>query len=131
MDTSRFLDIWTSFNALPVWVRIWVAGILAPINMASLLFINEEMGVLVSFLAIIAMLPNVFIMLYEKGLSKLMALPHLIPWTVLVYLIIEMSPELNSSYGIYLWLLAGINTVSLLFDFPDSVKWLKGDRSVA
>lgn len=102
-----------------------------PINFASLFFINEESGTLICFLAVIAMLPNLFIMLYERGLSKLMALPHLIPWTLLVCLVVHSMPETSSVYGIYLWSLAGINTASLVFDYPDSVKWFKGDRTIA
>jgi hypothetical protein len=128
---SVVIDIWQSFQSLPLWVRVWVAGILMPINIASLFFLSEPMGMWVAVLANFAMLPNLPLMVYERGLSKGMALPHLLPWSILVALILYDAPDPASQYGMYLWALAGINSLSLLFDFPDAIKWLKGDRAVA
>ena len=125
------MDIWTSFRSLPGWVQIWVAFILAPINMASLFFINEPQGILVAFLANIAMMLNMPVMLYDRGFSKLMALPHLIPWTILVALLIFARPAATGMYDTYLWVLLGTNIISLLFDFPDAIKWWRGDRAPA
>ncbi len=44
-------EIWSSFRALPALVQIWVAFILAPVNMATILFINQPGGLLVAALA--------------------------------------------------------------------------------
>lgn len=126
-----FMDIWGSFCALPGWVQIWVALILVPINMASLLFINQPMGLWVAFLANIAMMLNLPVMFYDRGFSKLMAVPHLIPWTILVGILLFARPEAPGTYSIYLWVLLGVNTVSLAFDYPDALKWIKGNRAPA
>jgi len=125
------LEIWGSFRAMPVWVQIWVAVVLVPVNMASLVFINQPFGLWIAFLANIAMMLNLPVMIYDRGFSKLMALPHLLPWTVLVGILLFARPEATGAYGIYLWLLLSTNTLSLIFDYPDAAKWLRGDRKPA
>lgn len=126
-----FLDIWRSYRSLPLWVQIWVFGILVPVNSAAIFFVFQPSGQWVALLAIGAMLPNIPIMLYERGLSKMMALPHLIPWSLLVVWLLTSMPQGSPAYTTYLWILLLVNTISLAFDFPDAVKWLKGDRSIA
>ncbi|MBQ0713984.1 MAG: hypothetical protein KBT61_06485 [Paraperlucidibaca sp.] len=122
-------EIYFSFSALPLWVQVWVALILVPINFASLLFISEPNGKIIAFLSLIAIAPNIIIIFYEKGFSKLMALPHIIPWLLLVGLILA-TPLIDGEYKSYLYVLATINTISLIFDIPDAIKWFKGDRDV-
>lgn len=122
--------IWESFRSLPVLVQAWVVIILFPINVASVFFLSEPMGVTVALLSAAGWLPNLVIVFYEKGFSKLMALPHLLPWTVLILLIFFANASFNNTFDIYLWLLAGINSISLMFDIPDSANWMRGERSV-
>lgn len=129
--TNIIADIYGSFRRLPAWVQIWVAFILMPINMASLYFYNEPMGLLIAFLANIGMMLNLPVMIKDRGFSKMMALPHLIPWTILVGILIFIRPEATSMYDTYLWVLLTTNIISLLFDYPDAVKWFGGDRKPA
>ncbi|WP_228408756.1 hypothetical protein [Profundibacter amoris] len=68
-------------------MQIWVALILVPVNMASLLFLNEPKGMLIAALAVGGMMPNIAIMLAERGLSKMMALPHLLIWIPLLLIL--------------------------------------------
>lgn len=126
-----FLDIWRSYRSLPLWVQIWVFGILVPVNSAAIFFIFQPSGMWVAILAIGAMLPNIPIMLYERGLSKMMAFPHLVPWSILVLWLFIAMPQGSAAYTIYLWFLLVVNAISLGFDIPDALKWRKGDRRVA
>lgn len=125
------LDIWRSYRSLPLWVQIWVFGILVPVNSAALFFIFQPFGILIAFLAISAMLPNIAVMLYERGLSKLMAIPHLLPWSILVIWLFIAMPQGSTAYIAYLWVLLAVDAISLAFDFPDALKWLRGDRRIA
>ncbi|MBV1866207.1 MAG: hypothetical protein KUG74_17475 [Rhodobacteraceae bacterium] len=122
------LEIWKSFRSMPTWVQIWVAFILAPVNMASLAFLSEPSGLWIAFLANIAMMMNMPVMLYDRGFSKLMALPHLLPWTILVIWLVAARPIGSDIYNSYLSVLLVINTISLLFDYPDALHWKRGDR---
>jgi hypothetical protein len=124
-------EIWKSFRAMPAWVQIWVAFLLVPINMAAIFFIDQPSGVWIAILAIGAMMLNMPVMLYDRGFSKLMAFPHLIPWTILVMWIAFARPVGSEGYDTYLWILLITNIISLGFDYPDALKWWKGDRGIA
>ena len=67
------VEIWQSFRRLPLWVQIWVAGILVPVNLGSLLFLSEYEGVIVATLAVGGMAPNLVIMARDHGFSRAMA----------------------------------------------------------
>ena len=131
----RLSQIWQSWRRLPLWVMIWVALILVPINLASLLFVAQPLGVWVAALAVMGMAINVPIILIERGFSKLMSLPHLILWTPLVALIVWAlwfgDAALSSIFAGFLVVLLVIDVVSLVFDYPDFFKWLRGDRATA
>lgn len=131
VQSNILVECWNSFRALPAWVQIWVVFLLMPINMASLFFIYEPMGMWIAFLANIAMMLNLPVMLRDRGFSKAMALPHLVPWTILVGLILFARPQATGLYDTYLWVLLAANIISLLFDYPDALSWLRGNRAVA
>jgi len=127
-------DIWNSFRRLPLWVQIWVAVILVPVNLGPLLFYQEPYAFWVAVLSVGGMLPNLPIMLFDRGLSKRMALPHLVIWTPLVVLLVWLLNGLvgaNDSYMTMLAVLLVVDLLSLAFDFPDAFKWWRGDRGVA
>jgi len=86
---------------------------------------------LIAFLANIGMLLNIPVMIYDRGVSKLMSIPHLIPWTALVLIILFNRPEATGLYDTFLSALLIINIISLVFDYVDSMKWIKGDRAIA
>ena len=87
-------DIWRSFRALPLWVQIWVCIILAPINLAGVFFWDETVGRIGLILGVLGMLPNLYFIFMERGFSKIMALPHLAPWTVMViWLLVIMTGD--------------------------------------
>lgn len=122
---QRLIDIWKSFLAIPTWVKIWVVVILVPANMASLLFLDQPSGGLIAALAIGGMALNGPIMWVDRGLSKLMSLPHLLLWGPLM---VVLWPQLGAPYPTALFV---INAISLAFDAVDFAKWLRGDRQVA
>lgn len=124
-------DIWQSYRALPLWVQIWVFGVLVPVNAASIFFLGQPSGIVIALLAIVAMLINVPIMVVERGFSKTMALSHLPLWTPLVIWLAVSPPDGTPIYQTYLMVLLVVDVISLAFDFPDAWRWWKGDRAVA
>ncbi|RXV64299.1 hypothetical protein C6W92_07770 [Roseovarius sp. A46] len=125
-------EIWHSYRRLPLWVQLWVAVILVPINAASLTFVAHPSGVWVAAMAVGAMLLNGAIMLAERGFSKLMALPHVAIWTPMLGLVAWLlAQDIAPAYRGYLLILLVIDTVSLVLDVLDTRKWLSGDREVA
>lgn len=125
--------IFKSFQNLPLWVRLWMVLWLMPINSASIFFTDWEHGALVAGLAIFGMLLNIPIILYDRGFSSLMALPHLLLWTPLVVICaLALLGDVDLGEArCFVWALLITNSISLAFDYPDFLKWLKGDRGAA
>jgi hypothetical protein len=127
------LDIWQSYRRMPLWVQLWVALILVPVNTAALAYWGAPMGAWVAIMAVGAMLLNGIIMLVERGFSKMMALPHVVIWTPLAVLIAWLLTlgGLEPGYARYLVILLVVDLFSLTLDYADTVKWLRGDRHIA
>lgn len=130
---ERIQDIWRSYRSMPLWVQVWVFGILVPVNIAAIFFIGHPGGIMVALLAIGGMTPNAFFLWIERGFSKVMALSHVVLWVPLVFLIVDLmrAGAVQGGFMTYLWILLAVDLFSLLFDFVDSLKWLRGDRDIA
>ncbi|MGR3462216.1 MAG: hypothetical protein ACU0AX_03575 [Roseovarius sp.] len=124
--------IWHSYRRLPLWVQLWVAVILVPVNAAALAFVTQPWGGWIAAMAVGAMLLNGAIMLAERGFSKLMALPHVAIWTPMLVLVLwVLAQDIDPAYRGYLLILLAVDTVSLVLDARDTRKWLSGDREIA
>ena len=124
-------ELYQSFLSLPVWVKIWMLGILIPVNMIGLLFLGHEVGVWIAILGLAGMIPNLFVMYFEKAFSKTMAVSHIIPWTALViYLGLKLAkgevPEGNIYYAV--WAVLIVDSISLLFDYKETREWFQERR---
>ncbi len=129
-----FIDIYRSFRRLPLWVQLWVAFWLAPLNMGGLFFLDHPLGLGIAVLGIVGMLPNMIIVMVERGFSRTMALPHLIPWTLLVVWLIIVMTGTDAPEGViawYIWALILTDSISLFFDYRDGLQWLNGKRDIA
>lgn len=132
--TGVLADIWNSFRVLPGWVQFWVAIILVPVNCASVLFLGQVSGLAVLVLALGGMMPNLVLMIAERGFSRAMSFSHLIFWIPLIFLVIWLitgKANISAGFRAYLYVLLVVDLISLMFDFSDSWKWLHGDRKVA
>lgn len=126
------LQIWQSYRRLPLWVQLWVALILVPVNAASLFFVTQPAGAWLALMAVGAMLCNGVLMLIERGFSKVMALPHVLIWTPMLGLILWLlAQDIDDGFRTYLLILLAVDVVSLLLDIIDTRKWLSGDRKIA
>lgn len=130
---SRLLDCHQSFKALPIWVRIWVAAILIPVNVLPFVFLGTMSGRAAALAAIFVVITNVPIMLHERGMSRLMSVPHLVAWIPLLAFLIwrlDRQPGLAGGEVMLAVALIAINGLSLLFDAVDSWRWWRGERGV-
>jgi len=133
---NRSLTIWRSYRSLPLWVQVWVGGILVPVNAAAFVLTNTPSGYWAAWAAVFVVATNVPIMWKEQGMSKLMSLPHLVAWIPLhAFLLLRLTgtvgaqplshPELMLAAALLM-----VNGISLVFDTLDSFKWWRGDRQV-
>lgn len=133
---ERFQQSWHSFRSLPLWVQVWVGAVLIPANAASFLLLDSWSGRMAALAAVFVVATNIPIMLCERGMSKLMAMPHLLVWGPLqLALVLRLvdhagSPPVTAIEQTYAVVLVVVNGASLIFDAVDSWRWLRGDRAV-
>lgn len=119
-----------------MWVQVWVGFVLIPVNAASFFLLDYRYGQMAALAAAFVVATNIPIMLNERGMSKLMAIPHLFAWGPLtVFLVLRLwdhsiTPQIAPVEQAYAVLLIPVNGISLVFDAVDSWRWLKGDRAV-
>ncbi|MEQ9547996.1 MAG: hypothetical protein RIK85_18495 [Marinobacter sp.] len=129
---GRHLDSWRSFRSLPLWVQVWVAGILVPVNAAAFLFLDTAAGYWTAVAAALVLASNYPIMLGCRGMSRLMSLPHLAIWGPLqVFLLycLAVADLAYTEFG-FIVVVVVVNGVSLVFDAVDSWRWCAGEREV-
>ena len=128
--------VWISWRALPVWVQVWVAGVLVPVNTAAFFLTGTWTGMAAAIAAIFVVVTNIPIMLYEGGMSRLMAVPHLFAWIPLSIFIVGRlqnlfgGPVMGKTEFIFALLLLVVNGISLVFDAIDTVRWCRGERDI-
>jgi len=128
--------VWLSWRALPLWVQVWVGLFLIPANAAAFLLMDTPTGKAAAIAAIFVVMTNIPIMLYEGGMSRLMAMPHLVAWIPLsVFIIMRFISFPNSSNMqtpelVFAVLLLIINGFSLVFDAIDTIRWRRGQRDI-
>ncbi len=121
-------DIWLSFRELPLWVQFWMAFILIPVNLAPLAFVDQPQGALIAALSVTGMALNIPIMRAARGMTKAMALPHLVCWVPMLAIVIMLLMDdsaLSPGYVQFLVLLLVVDLISLGFDVNDSIVWLR------
>ncbi|MED5390024.1 MAG: hypothetical protein VX793_14280 [Pseudomonadota bacterium] len=132
---NRLTDIWRSLRSLPLWVQVWVVGILVPVNVLPFFLLDSRVGVAASLAALFVLVTNGPLVWIYRGMNKVLSIPHLIAWGPLqVYLLLLIADdEFWSRAGSHeRWLavlLLVINGISLVFDGVDSIKWVAGDRA--
>jgi hypothetical protein len=131
---TRLHDVWQSFRALPTWVQWWVAGVLVPTNAAPFLLLDTMSGRAGALASIIVLAGNVPLMLVQRGMSRLLSVPHLLAWTPLVAMLaarLLFAKDMTPAESVLAMLLLVVNGSSLLFDTVDAWRWLCGQREIA
>lgn len=136
-NLSRLKSIGVSWLDMKMWVKIWLF-FLNGVFLAAFLYIPSELA-RVTLVAYVACLPLMLsFMIVQRGLTRLLSLGHLIPWTpLLVYVFLRLftdsagsqigaqtSPEIFV-FSIVLFICVAI---CLVFDFYDLVRWILGHR---
>lgn len=134
---ARLKDAFASLCAAPLWVQIWVWTGLLPVNMAALYLYAVSSHPLPGWTALgfmFVVVTNMTLVLYERGVSKLTSLPHLIPWIpgqiYAAYWLFYRSDELTLTLTIYAWAYSIVIGISNLFDAYDTWRWFRGERGI-
>ncbi len=106
-----------------------------PVNLATFFFLDTPTGFVGCIAAIIAFGANAYLIIANGGVSKVMAIPHLIAWIPLVVFLLWqllLTNNITSGSGEHwlAWLLVIFNGISLLFDIYDTRQWQAGNRQL-
>lgn len=134
LSTARSIAV--SWLAMKTWVKIWLFGVNAAL-LASIAFWPDPIAKL-TLAAYLASGPWLLaIMLAQRGLTRLLGLAHLIPWTpLLVCLLARLYSDLfgqmrHTEPGplfLYMLVLTFVVDVCLAFDAFDVWRWSRGER---
>jgi len=133
---DRFVQGAQSLWGAPRWVFFWVMFILTLVNMASLFFLDHPIGVATLLGLLYIVMFNMPMLLMQKGVSRATSIPHVLPFAlgvllVAVWLFSDLTSglEAGSALFYYAWIVLIVNSISLLLDILDSVRWVWGDRA--
>lgn len=130
---KRLAQLWKSFRGIPLWVQIWLI-ILTATNMASFWFLDSTIGYWTAIAFAIVGGINMPAMIIQAGLTRFLSLIHMVwvPLLVFLYPLLfgQNAVELDGSVYFLGVMVFVINGTSLLFDFYESFRWLRGDREV-
>lgn len=138
-DRGVFRSIGYSWLSLKTWVKIWLFYVNF-IFIVGLAFYGQDPVVPWILIAYASSGPFLLaFMVPQRGLSRLLGLAHIVPWTPLVaYLFTRVG--IDSSFGpkvtfseypalyVYLMLLLLSVLICLAFDYYDVARWLKGEK---
>lgn len=133
MIKDKIIRIIKSCFALPKWVFIWVFFILVPANFSGIFLLQYDTGFWVAVLGIGGIMPNLIFLYLNGGMSKVLAVPHLIFWIplhIVLSVLWVKNPEMSDFEKNYLVIIFIINSISLVFDLYDANEWRKGKRDV-
>ena len=129
----RLRRLRASIAGLPRWVRAWLV-VLAGTNMASLAFLDTQVGVWTAIAFAVVSAMNMPLMLIQGGMTRLLALPHFVWLALVAYLLPQLFGAqplpAGSSVRAFALTVVVVNGISLLFDVVDTLRWLRGEREV-
>ncbi|OGT55862.1 MAG: hypothetical protein A3E01_14860 [Gammaproteobacteria bacterium RIFCSPHIGHO2_12_FULL_63_22] len=128
-DMHRLL---ASMLGLPAWVQAWMVILLAT-NMAAFAFLDTDVGFWTAGAFAVVAAFNLPMMVIQGGLTRLLSVPHFV-WLALVpYLFLSLfgsEPLPPGSTRHFAVAVLVVNSISLMFDFLEVYRWLKGQREV-
>ena len=130
-------DVLRSWLALKTWIKIWLF-FLNGVFLAAFAFLPHPAAIwsLVAYFA--SGPPLIWLAHRQGGLSRILGVAHLVPWTPLVVYLAWLLAADGASAGIdasrdpwlfgYVCLLLGSVVLCLAADAWDVVRWLRGER---
>jgi hypothetical protein len=92
------LRVWHSFRRLPLWVQLWMAAVLLPVNLASLALLHYSSAQWIAVSAVMVVACNMLLIYKYGGFNRLLAIPHLLIWGPLqIMLVMHLAGQAPES----------------------------------
>ena len=115
----------TRFKLVP---RLWLIALVA-VNIASLFFIDtiEARVVLAVLLISIIIMTEIY---RRLGFVRLLGTGHIlwVPMVLWLWMRLIQTPPLDNTFKYWLMIVIAMNSISLLIDGIDVIRYIKGDR---
>ena len=115
----------TRFKLVP---RLWLIALVA-VNIASLFFIDtiEARVVLAVLLISIIIMTEIY---RRLGFVRLLGTGHIlwVPIVLWLWMRLIQTPPLDNTFKYWLMIVIAMNSISLLIDGIDVIRYIKGDR---
>ena len=112
----------------PLVPRLWLIALVA-VNITSLYFIDttEARVVLGAFVISIIMMTDIY---RRLGFVRLLGTGHVlwIPMVLWLWMRLDQTPPLDSTFKYWLMIVIVMNTISLVIDVVDVIRYIKGER---
>lgn len=127
-----WIDQYRSYRALPLWVQVWVAWLVA-INLIGGIDRSTPTGRAVARANLVFLPPNAILVAVQRGYGSALSFSHLVAWPPLVAQLVTRlrQPDVPTSERRIAALVALTNSVSIAFDLVDAARWIAGERGVA
>ena len=114
---------------MPLWVRLWVAVLMALNGIAPLFFLLRiEAQAVLGTLMVSAMLMGAITA--AAGFTRLLGLGHFLWFGLLPYLWSRLDAfAADSPDGIWLRAVIAVNSISLVLDVVDVARYARGERA--
>jgi hypothetical protein len=126
---KAMMDLMKTMFSLPVPTRLWL-GLLMMINMAVPLFFITTLEGIMTIAAAIAGVITMTILFQAKGFVRLMGLGHIywVPLVIWFWARLELASP-GSLFRYWMWSIIVLNTISIVIDTIDIVRYIKGERA--
>ncbi len=130
-EASYALEAWNMETrlTLPIWLGVWLLGVLLPANLASVFFVRNHVAarwVLGGFFCSHLWLTIVEVTDAFVVQGGLVSLGHIVFWSPAIYALYHYRSEIKlpSAYGIWACVMFVVYGVSMIFDVRDAAIWL-------
>jgi hypothetical protein len=112
----------TSVWSTPIWLRIWLLGVLFPVFLASLFFVRRSLEARVAAAGFVASHLPMALGLFDARVGTV-GLIHLACWTPALVLLARRRPSVEPStpFGLWVHAMIAVLAISLVFDARDAI----------
>lgn len=126
---NAFIKFNRGILQLPILVRVWLMLLMSVNLLAPIIYIqrSEARIVLLAFLASFLLM---VLITGASGFTRLLGLGHVL-WVPLLFFLFSRldSISVGGSYSAWMRSVIALNSISLVFDLVDIVKFARGERS--
>lgn len=109
----------------------WMSFAITITPLVLVIYKATRLDALIVFVVNMAMFIGMDWIYQLMGYVRLMGIVHVVLWTpLLIYLVRRARmTELPLPSRVVMWMFAGTLTISLIFDYTDTIRWLLGERA--